>query len=154
MDLASLQDDVYTLLEEVYELHNERGIKDMKDLSSKELQCGGDLKSYLFQDFTKITDTECQKELLRELLDGTFNMNEFKSECKTINKRGEAQRAFMKAVGESSWETTSEVYPLHSTAESLDRFNGLNFKRSLPEVWRSYIKSAKRFKEGIGMYLH
>ena len=110
---------------------------------------GGYLLSVIF---VQIKDTSCQMKLLDELLEGDINIKEFTAECKAINKRRAKQKQFALEVGNLTWEEATRLYPLHTTAEAMDRYIGFNFKRILPEVWRAHVRSAKRFKEGVGMY--
>ena len=149
--MAVLDESVFCQLEMVFKAYSDGRIEGT-NLNTKDMNGGGvDLKHYKFKPFLQVKDTNCQIELLQELLDKKMDFKSFTAECQLITKRRQAQNQFMKETRTSSWEEATREYPRHTTAAAMDRFTGFNFKRSLPDVWRDHISSAKRFKTGTGM---
>ena len=134
------------MLDGVFTKYNAGKIKGQK-LKISELASGGDLKVHHLKSFAQIADPQCQLELLKELQRGQFTLDQFRTEARKVKGRQDCQRQFCRQVGVSTWQMATEEFPQHTSVEAMDRFHGISFKKRLPEVWTSHIRSAKKFKE-------
>ena len=136
LSLAGLPDDLYELLMEVFSKYAMAGLKDSKKLSNRQLENqGADCKPSNFSDFVQIVGSDCQHNLLQELIDGECGMKEFISECAAIKPRQKTQEQFVRQTNSGSWKNAETKYPAHTTVNAIDRFTGINFKRAALEVW-------------------
>ena len=143
--LAMLEETAYLKLMEVYKAHDEGLIKGQKIKLDKTRR---DLKPHIFSGLVQVKHMPSQADLLRELVDGHTTLGTFKQECAQVAKRQAAQSLFMKAVNVKTWEQASLDYPSHCTSKAVDRFRGVDLRRSTPVTWADHVQSAKRFKQG------
>ena len=151
--LAALDEALFEALVEVFQQFEERGLKSQKRLKTSVLAEGGkaDMKPHNFLSFVQIHDEEVKGMLLHELSSGKISIPEFSKECGLVAKRQVAQKAFLKELGEQSWEAAERRYPLHTSPEALDRFSGVNLKERRPVTWTNFVKSARESRDKTGM---
>ena len=106
-----------------------------------------DMKPHHYQQFLRITDTETQKELLQDLVDGRMNLKEFAQECGLVARRQVVQQEFVRATGVKTWERATTDYRLHTSSQAIVRFSFVDLKRTKPETWWNFINSAKKSRD-------
>ena len=148
--LAALPEDIYEMLLDVFRMYSLRELEGQSQLSSRKLNNGADCKPGNFKDFIQIQDRECQEDLLQDLTNRRCTLKNFTKECEIIKRRQKTQEQFVLQTNAGTWSNAVQKYPAHTTVTVIDRFTGVNFKRSAPEVWNNFIASAKKFKQGEG----
>ena len=146
--MAVLPEDVYNALDGVFTTYSAGKLKGQK-LKISELLSGGDLKVHHLKSFAQIADPRCQLEFLKEFQRGQYTLDQFKMEAHKVKGRQECQHQFCRQVGVSTWKQATEEFPQHTSVQVMDRFHGISFRKRLPEVWTSHIRS---FQQDIIMH--
>lgn len=121
--LASLPNDSFSLLEEIYvkfgegELKSQTIPRSKKGTAAKRL----DLKGSQLKCLRGMEVTEVHR-LLSEVNDQEISFKEMSSECVAIKNMQKVQVAFVQGTNCADWEEAVKKYPKHTTAEQLEPY--------------------------------
>ena len=143
--LASLPDEEYAVVKEIFEMFESCEIKDQK-LSRKQrgslIHSKLDCKGVNFKPLRGLTPVT-RKELLVNVRDGKLSFPELCTSCKYIKKMTEVKTQFMRYLNLSSWEVAEKTYPEHTKKEKLEPFLEMSFKNdAIPPLFLASCKPA------------
>lgn len=114
--LASLPEDEYCIVKEIFDRYESCEIKDQKlsrsqrgSLINSKLDC----KGVNFKPLRGLA-VKTRKELLVKVNDGELSFPELSASCKYIKKMADVKTQFMRYLNLSSWELAEEKYPEHT----------------------------------------
>ena len=144
--LASLPDDEYEIVLEIFDLFESCDLKDQKltrkqrgILISSKLDC----KGVNFKPLCGISPST-RKMLLTQVRNKDISFSELNTQCKYIKKMDDIKANFMKYLNVHSWEVAREKFPEHTKKEKLEAFMDMTFKKdSMPPLFVSFCKQAK-----------
>lgn len=144
--LASLPEEEYDIVKEIFGLFESCEIKDQKlsrsqrgSLINSKLDC----KGVNFKPCRGL-GSKMRKELLEKIRDGELSFFELNASCKYIKKMTNVKTNFMRYMNISSWELAKETYPDHTTKEKLEPFMEMSFKdNNMPPLFQAFCKQAK-----------
>lgn len=145
--LASLPEDEYVIVKEIFDLFEQCDIKDQKLSRSKRgslVNSKLDCKGVNFKPLRGLAP-KIRKDLLQKVCDGEMSFSELGSSCKYIKQMTEVKTNFMRYLDISeSWEQAEEKYPEHTKKEKLEPFLEMSFKNNvMPPTFIAFCKQAK-----------
>lgn len=148
--LASLPEDEYKLLLEIFEKYESFKIKDQSLSGPKRGKCRQaklDCKGSYFKPLRGL-DEDARRDLLSQLFGEEISFQELAASCKYAKQMRNVQSSFMKYLDIPSWEIAVQKYPEHTTSERLEPFLDLSFKAdSMPPSFVSFCRHAKQTVE-------
>lgn len=142
--LASLPDNSFNALKEIFSLFSKGKLKEQTVSHSKKGTASKppDLKASNFKCLRGI-ELSVVNRLLMELKGKQISLREMSSECGSIKQLHKVQKAFVKGTNSSSWEDAQQKWPNYCTANQLEPFKKLNFSGSvLPESFLHFCQRA------------
>lgn len=144
--LASLPNDEYDIVMEVFQLFESCELKDQKLSRNKRgimVNSKLDCKGVNFKPLRGIP-AATRKNLLTQLRDKEISFPELSSSCKRTKKMEEVKKHFLKYLHLDSWEVAIEKYPAYTKKERMEAFIDLDFKKDItPSAFVAYCKQAK-----------
>lgn len=145
--LASLPEDEYSILLNIFEKYENCDMKDQKlsRASRKNISfCKLDLKGVNFKPLRGL-ELEERKALLMQLESKEISFVELATICRNKKRLKEVQQQFMMYLNLKSWQEAKIEYPEHSKDELLKPFMGLSFKKgNLPPCFTAFCQQAKQ----------
>ena len=137
---AAFHKDVWELAVGVMNKY-ELGQLKMQKLNRKHLLAAPEFKQHHFQPLHHL-DYEFQKSTLQNVLDEKLTLDEMKQSAAQFRSLSMVKSVFMRLTGCKSWVDAEQTFPTFVTEGRLQQYCSLDFKKSIPEVFRTFCQAA------------
>ena len=142
--LASLPQDEYEILQEIFKKFEECDLKDQTLTRTQRTKMSKlDCKGTYFKPLRGV-EQATRKNLLKKVRDGDMSFGELAKACEYAKNMKKVQAGFMNLLNIDNWDEATKLYPEYTTEESLEPFLKLSFKPSPPATFIALCQQAKQ----------
>ena len=87
-------------------------------------------------------DPDFQKSVLQRVRDCELTLVELKASAVEFRAVGVIKSTFLRLTSSKSWREAEEKFPAYSSVNRLSQFVGLDFKKGIPDTFRTYCQAA------------
>ena len=147
--LASLPQQAYHILLELFELYKNGKIKSQVISRSKQSIGNGQQDCKGGSIFVHCNlDEDTVVNLLMKVVNGEWSLPEMGKECAMTKKRN-IQQAFLSQLTLLNWEEAVEKYPQYTNTKAIDQFLPLNYQKGIPQQFVDFCQHAVRQASGV-----
>ena len=140
---ASLRKQVWDLVVQVMDLFEQSKLKAQKLRMSTLLQKPEFKQNYLAPIRTLPISDQCL--LLQKVIAGETSLTELQTAATHLKQKAALKTAFAKLTNVESWDQAVDKFPAFATDDQLNRFLGIDIRKTIPKAFVSFCQRAKSY---------
>ena len=110
-------------------------------LNRKHLISTPEFKQHLLQPLHHL-EPQFQQSVLQNVVDQEISLSEMKKSAADFRSMGIVKSTFLRLTSMHTWAEAAEKFPLFTSTKRLSQYTSLDFKHTVPEVFRTYCQAA------------